>query len=504
MRISTNTIYQAGTQRMDDLQSSIAKLQQQISSGNRILTPADDPIAAARVLTVTQSQSMNTQYTTNRQSANNTLSSEESTLQSVTSLLQDVKTSVVQAGDGTLSDSDRKMIANTLSGQLTQLIGLANTQDSSGNYLFAGFQTNSQPFTASSTGATYLGDQGQRLVQTGTNSQISLGDSGSVVFEDNKTGNGVFTTAAASIAVASAANSSNTGTGVISVGAVTDTSQLTGHTYSIDFAAGGGSYSVYDTTLDPTKSGTPVTTGTYTSGQPIAFDGLQYNITGTPAGGDGFTVKPSGTIMPTNTGTGVISIGTVTDATKLTGDTYSVDFAPGGGTYNVYDTTLDPTKSGTPVATGTYASGQPIAFDGLQFNITGTPAGGDSFTVTPSGTQSIFTTLQNLINVLNTSTATSSGTTNLANGLATANNNLDRALENVLSVRATIGSRLNELDQLDSMGSGIDTQDSTTISNLQGVDYTQAISNLTEQQTTLTAAQQSFAKTSNLSLFNYL
>ncbi|MGZ5819574.1 MAG: flagellar hook-associated protein FlgL, partial [Burkholderiaceae bacterium] len=164
------------------------------------------------------------------------------------------------------------------------------------------------------------------------------------------------------------------------------------------------------------------------------------------------------------------------------------------------DTTTSTTLSnGNP-----YTPGQSIAFGGLQFNVTGTPANGDQFTVKPSTNQSIFTTLKNLIGVLNTPAVGSVAQAALTNGLSVANDNIGHALDNVLTVRATIGSRLNTIDDLDSNGTDKDLQYSQTLSQLQDLDYTKAVTQLTQQQTTLTAAQQSFVKISGLSLFNYL
>jgi flagellar hook-associated protein 3 FlgL len=74
----------------------------------------------------------------------------------------------------------------------------------------------------------------------------------------------------------------------------------------------------------------------------------------------------------------------------------------------------------------------------------------------------------------------------------------------VLSVQAAVGARLKELDYLDSSGDDLGLQYATTLSNLQDVDYTAAISLFTQQQTTLTAAQKSFTTMSGLSLFNYI
>jgi flagellar hook-associated protein 3 FlgL len=402
MRISTNSLFDTAAARLGDMQSSMQTAQQQISTGRRILTPADDPVAAARALEVTQSQSINTQYGTNRGAARDSLSLEESTLQSVTSLLQDVKTAVISAGNGTLDDTQRKYIATDLSTRFDELLSLANTKDGVGNYMFAGFQTGSQPYLATSTGASYSGDQGQRMLQVGPARQMALNDPGDSVFDAIQTGNGTFQTAAAG----------------------------------------------------------------------------------------------------TNTGTGVISAGSVANASALTSDNYTLTFTVSGGatTYNVVDTTTSTTVS----SGNSYTSGQAITFAGMQFDISGAPANGDTFTVTPSSKQSIFTTLKNLISVLNTPGTGGTANANLTAGLNTANTNVDHALDNILQVRASIGSRLKELDSLDSSGDDRNLQYSQTLSSLQDLDYTKAITDLTKQQQILTASQQSFIKITGLSLFNFL
>jgi flagellar hook-associated protein 3 FlgL len=409
MRISTSTLFESGSARLSDLKSGLVKMQEQISTGRRMMTPADDPIAAARALDITQAQSTNTQYGANRANAKDSLSLEESVLQSVTNLLQDAKTAIVNAGNATLDSTQRKYIANDLRGRFDELMGLANSRDGTGSYLFSGFQSMSQPFAQSASGAQYLGDQGQRLLQVGPARQMALSDSGDTVFEHNTTGNGTFVTAAASTVVGNVVTPSNTGSGIISSGSVV--SAVSGNSYAINFTVSGGTT-----------------------------------------------------------------------------------------TYDIVNSTTSTTVS----SGNAYTSGQSITVGGMQFDIKGSPANGDSFTIAPSTKQSVFKTLKDLIDVLNMPSVGAVEQANLAGGLNTANNNLDHALDNVLSVRADIGSRLKEIDTLDSAGSDRDLQYSKTLSTLQDLDYTKAITQLTQQQTTLSAAQQTFVKISGLSLFNYL
>lgn len=491
MRISSSMIYAAGSAQIDNLQAQLLHQQQEISTGSSVLTPADNPVAAAQALLVNQAQADNTQFTSNRQSANNSLSQEEVTLQSVTTLVQNAQTAIVNAGNGTYTQQQRQAIATSLQGMYSQLLGLANSQDGNGNYLFSGYQSGSAPFSNTATGAQYTGDQGQTTVQVSASQTMAIGDSGNSVFENNVTGNGTFTTAAATgnvgtgivssgsvvnaaaltgdtytitfSGIQTSANAGNTGNGAISPATTATASLLNGDTYSLNFTSG-SSYDVVDTT-----TGNTVSTGnTYQAGQNITVSGAQFSITGNPTGGDQFSVVANPT------------------------------------TYTVTDDT-NPGSTTVPPANQPYVDGQSIQFDGLQFDVSGAPSNGDTFSAAPSAKQSIFTTLTSLINLLNTPTGTgSAGETALTNGLNTANNNLSSALNNILTVRASIGARLNELTSLDTEGQNLNLQYSSSLQSLTGLDYASALSNFAQQQTTLTAAQQSFVKISNLSLFNYL
>src|SRR5512135_2685321 len=152
MRISTSSIYDANVTNMNNLEVQIAQTQQQISTGNRIQSPADDPTGAARIVELNQANSVVTQYGTNNNAAQNTLSLSENILQSVTTLLQTVKTTAVNAGNGTLSTADRQSLATNLQGQLQELLGLANSTDGTGNYLFSGSKGSTQPFVNTAAG----------------------------------------------------------------------------------------------------------------------------------------------------------------------------------------------------------------------------------------------------------------------------------------------------------------------------------------------------------------
>ncbi len=282
MRISTNTIYETGTSLMLQQQENLIKTQQQISTERRILTPSDDPIAAAQALNITQSASMNKQFSVNRASASSSLRLEENVLSEVKNLLDRAQDLAISAGNAARTDADRKIVATELRSQLESLVGLANSTDENGQYLFSGYQANTKPFVQTGLDVQYSGDQGQRLSQVGPARQLAISDSGTDIFERIKNGNGVFTTAADSL---------NIGTGTLDKGSVITPASLTGDNYDITFsvAAGMTTYDIVNTTTGlPVSSANP-----YAGSSTIGFDGIQLNIKGNPENGDKFTVSPS-------------------------------------------------------------------------------------------------------------------------------------------------------------------------------------------------------------------
>lgn len=405
LRISTSTVYDQNQMQFNMQQTLLMHTQLQVSSGRRMVTPADDPAAAARVLEITQSDSMNTQYATNRTSATNSLSLVDGAFQNISNLLQTMRQSATAAGNGVLTNAERQAMASDLNAQLQDLIGQANSTDGAGNYLFSGFQGTTKPFTQTAAGVAYNGDDGQRMVQVAASRQMAMTDPGSDLFMRVKTGNGTFTAQAAP---------ANTGGGVISTGVVTNPALWNGANYSVAFTVAAGVTS--------------------------------YTVTQTSA--------PAGVVVPA-----------------------------------------------TP-----FVSGQAIAFNGIQFDVKGAPANGDTFTVAPSSNQSIFQTVQNLVNVLNqpVTAGVASSSAQLQQGVQDALNGIDNALNQVLTSRASIGSRMNELDALKAGGNLMGLQYQQSLSTLQDLDYAKAISDLNRQQMTLQAAQKSFVQVAGLTLFAYM
>lgn len=286
MRISTTTIFQNGGGRISDLQVALNRTQQQIAAGRRILSPSDDPIGSARALVISQSDAVNDQYATNRKNAINTLSVAENTLGNVTNVLHNVKTLMVSAGNGVLSDQERSFIANELQGNLDQLLGLANSTDGTEAYLFSGFSSTVAPYTKTQGGAAYNGDQGVRSIQVDTSRQIPISEAGNAIFGNIRTSANQFNIVP---------NPSNTGTATTAVAInVPTTANLTGNNYEVSFDATGLNFSVRNTTT----GNTVVPSTAYTNPITVTVDGMDITVangtgpSAAPGPNDKYTIQP--------------------------------------------------------------------------------------------------------------------------------------------------------------------------------------------------------------------
>ncbi len=397
MRVTQNMEQAQFLTALNQLESSISTTQNGISTGLAFTTASENPVGAGLVAGYNQVLAQSQQYTSNGQSATGSLNTEDSALTQLQSQLQSLRDLALEANNATESPSDLSAIATQVQQIQGSILSLANTQDGEGNYIFAGYSTQTQPFAQTASGATYSGDQGQRQVQIGAGQTVVVGDNGDLLFNQVKNGNGTFDVTAAS---------TNTGSGIIGATAVTDPASYVAGAYSINFTA------------------------------PNAYQ--------------------------------VVSSG------------------------------------GTVVTSGTYTSGQAITFAGMQVTLSGAPVAGDSFAVAPSTDQSVFTTVQNLANALQQSTATPAGQAQLNNSIVSAINGIDQALNQTQTVQTSVGARLNTITTAQAVATTQQTQLQQSISNIQSLDYASAVTNLDSQSTTLSAAMEAFTQTQGLSLFKYL
>ncbi len=209
-----------------------------------------------------------------------------------------------------------------------------------------------------------------------------------------------------------------------------------------------------------------------------------------PAGNGTFTTS----VGSANTGNASIDPGSVTDPAAWVPDSYTIAFTS-PSQYQVTN------GAGAVVSSGSYVSGQAVSFNGAQVSISGTPAAGDQFGVAAAGTASAFSTIAGLITTLSSSTLSNAQISTQVGG---AIGQLDTALDNLGTVQAGVGGRLNTVSAAATSAQTQQTNIKTSVSQLSDVDYAAAVTKLSSQELALQAAQESYASISKLSLFNYL
>lgn len=400
MRISTQQIFQSGVQRMQDITAQQSKTQEQLATGKRVTRPSDDPVAASRILQLGQELARTEQFQRNIEFAENRLEQQDSTLASVNDLLVRVRELTVQSGNGSLTAEDRSYIAAELRQRLDQLASLGNTQDTNGQYVFAGFDSANAAFVKENGAWTYAGDEGQRVLEVDDGVKIAISDTGKNIFVD--------------IPAAQTWAGVNGDIG-LSV-AVTDREA---------FTAAGGSLPL-DVTIDFGAAATPV----------------QYSVTD----------NASGTVF---------------------------------GPFN-------------------YEPGEPSEVPGLAFEVGGEITADVSFSATAPFKQGVMTSLEQLISGLENYENTPSGKVVFGNVVATALENMDNAQSRILEVRADVGARLNTVESTRDVLADGALLTKGVLSDVRDLDYAEAISRFTQQNNVLQAAQQSFARVTQLSLFDRL
>ncbi|WP_238927918.1 flagellar hook-associated protein FlgL [Achromobacter xylosoxidans] len=417
MRLSTSMMYSNGLKGVLSQESDMNRLVEQVGSGKKFLTPADDPLSASLAINVAQTQSMNSTYLLNRNTAKTNLGQENNVLDSITTALADVRTRVVQAGNGTFADSDRQALSTALKNARDALLGLANSTDGNGQYLFSGYQGGVVPYAQDTNGKiVYSGATGERTVQVDQSRQMSTSDIGSDIFNRANPGSQAYVSTAAD---------ANTGTAQFSTVSVTPGSPNIGKNFKLQFesdpATGNMGYRVI--TTDP-NANPPV--------PPV--------------------INPAPPAAPT---------------------VYTPDAA--------------------------------IDFGGVSVVVKGTPQNGDVIDVesVQSANVDIFNTLDNLIKTLDSPIAGDPvALAKLNNELATANKKLSTNYDNVQTVAASVGARMNELEALDATGTQKGLGYSKALSDLEDLDYYSGASQLALRQVALQAASAAFMTIQGSSLFS--
>ena len=556
MRISSIQAFNNGVNGLGRNYSNVIRTQEQISSGNRILTPADDPVASVRLLQLEQQQAILGQYKENLTAAKNSLTQEETTITSVVNVLQRIRELAVQAGGGALSGNDRRSIAKELSEREGELLNLMNSRNARGEYLFSGFLGKTEPFLRNPDGTySYQGDEGQRSLQVAGSSNVAINDNGKRLFEDvanaNRIINGLGVNNAAlptpplpatTIPALPAADQRV----FISPGLVQDNQAFNsnfraGEPYSLAFVSG-TEFRIYDSAGADVTSEVPgggVIDPLINSGNTINFRGMRFQLDvvlqpgdneldldnlladtatpGTPGiNTHSFTLQSAPTDFSVNRSSTNNSAAIVAPAGISNQATFDSQFPTSGVVIRFTDDTnyevySQPVGPGSPVlTTGTVAGPYPATFSvfGADFTLSdpAAVAGGDEFGVQPQFQEqrSILNTISRLRQALESSPTSPAGNLGVRNEVAIALTNLDNGMGRVLEVQTEIGARMNLIETTE-----IDNEDVTLVNksvqaDLRELDYAEALSRLSFQTIVLEAAQQSYVKIAGLNLFNQL
>jgi flagellar hook-associated protein 3 FlgL len=273
MRISTNQVYDQSIRSIMENQEGLVKTQEQLATGKRIITPADDPVGAAKVLRLTEELDGLTQFQRNNDLVTGSLEQQEAVLTNITNSINRARTLVVQAGSGILDDPDKRAIGAELEQIKLEIFDLMNTQDADGNYMYAGYQSANQAFTynpaSSGNAITFSGDAGVSFIQLSSSSKIQSTSNGYEVFEN------VLSRFDFSVTGSTVADLQNTvvkeqGTFDTFFNKNYDPVTSANNDYQVEFLASG------EAQLTNTGTGAVVGTVGYTSGSPFTIKGMQF------------------------------------------------------------------------------------------------------------------------------------------------------------------------------------------------------------------------------------
>jgi flagellar hook-associated protein 3 FlgL len=281
MRVSTAQFYFQNTQQITSKSSDVNEQMGYISSGKRILTAKDDAVYFGTLAGYKEGLQNIEKYQRNITQAENRNSSQEVSFLNAEGVMQELKQLFIQANNGTLSDSDLSSLAELASNSQAQLLDIANSKDETGSYIFAGFQTDKEPFAMQpDKSVNYLGDSGVREVQISRNVMVATNQAGDEAFVDIPNSIGDFTpsytTNISGIHVSQAV--------IATPSQYDDVNNPPGYTFTFSLPN--------DLTVTDGNNSTVYPTAPYTAGQKIAFNGVEVQISGNPLPNDQFTLTP--------------------------------------------------------------------------------------------------------------------------------------------------------------------------------------------------------------------
>lgn len=498
MRISTQMFYQRNLDSVLGHQSKLSQQNIHLSSQKRVIHGSDDAVAISTIQRLKQDISVGDQYLKNGNMADGANSLEDTALSQVTTILQRVRELTVSGGNDTNGESGREAIAKELEGLLDELVGVANTKDGNSQYIFSGFQVDTEPFQKNEFGTIdYHGDNGNRSYKIGAGVLVQGNDSGSSVFTQIPEGNGTFV---------SEGNRDNTGSGVIDSASVIDKNAAR------DFVEQDYTVAISEPTpgADPEYSVYGLDGATATGNANVKVSNVDVNATGFPVGGVGSSTDI--TLTETAPGSGMfnVAIGGVAtvpatyDSTikstppqefVVNGISVEVDGVPDSADTYSMTNFVEPTL---------YVEGQSIEFNGIKTEIKGNVENFDNFTLRQSGEKDIFSTIQDTINLLRIPGEDGVAKAQRQMGLEVSHLQIDNAMSNVTGIHTSVGARMNTTENQRDSTLDFKLTNQKSLSNLEDLDMAAAISEFKLQMSQLEVSQQTFMQLQSLSLFKLL
>jgi flagellar hook-associated protein 3 FlgL len=155
MRITNSQLTSIMHGSMNRNSAELARVMQQMASGQRLLLPSDDPIASVRVLRVQRSEASLEQYRSNIANVSGNLSTQEANLQSVSDAMLNVRDLLLWAANGSNTSADLAAIAGELESIEQSIFSFANVRDEEGRYLFSGTLSDAPAVTYDAPSETY-------------------------------------------------------------------------------------------------------------------------------------------------------------------------------------------------------------------------------------------------------------------------------------------------------------------------------------------------------------
>lgn len=533
MRVSSQHIFNIAMKSMAEVNRGVVDTQEQMSSGKRVLSPSDDPVAATKIMQLNDELYRSDQYQKNIDIAQNNLMLEESVLGGVTNVIQRMQELSVAAGNtASLTPNEYQAMASEVEARLDELLNLMNSKNAGGDYIFGGYKSKTPPFEGNSlSGYQYKGNDGQQRIQIASNTNIETSDSGKTTFLDVDSTKNTFDS------YASPSNQSQPAAR-ISVGYVYDQAEFDKF-YPEDIAIQFND----DTSINPpgknfsaverSTGRTIVANQRFVSGEEIRINGASIRISGDPSSGSAAvpSTRYFGIDSPTaypvdfsgaNQQSFTLTVGKHTETlivdaviTNQSDLANTLNSAGNGNAQKLAKLGIVVNDLGFSLNSGqdfrlANGSANLDAVLGLDSSngsqsIDGAVArAGDQFFIDSSEKQGLLTTLARFKEVISQYDGSSDGKELVSDMVATTLDNLSNAQTAVLDVVSKIGARVNTLESTRDLHLDTDLVSKEVMSQLRDLDYAEAAARLSQQTLILQAAQQSFIRVSQLNLFSRL